>query len=105
MSISHKYNKFLKVSAVLIVGMISSQAALAGMHTRYSEALENRFLTKCRTDAVNNGLSRQESNRLCLCILKGSSEEELSSSQIESILDDPDGDLPDRFAEVVASCI
>jgi|GEM_PF-5803148 len=81
------------------------QAATKGKYSKYSQSLENRFLTKCKTDAVSNGLSQQEANKLCLCIIKGASVQGITSAQLEAILDNPDADVPDSFAEVVGACI
>ena len=84
---------------------VSRQAATKGIHSTYSESLENRFLTTCKTDAVNNGLSQQEANKLCLCIVKGSSAKGITSAQLQAILDNPDADVPDNFGEAVAECL
>ncbi|NET61824.1 MAG: hypothetical protein F6K47_38615 [Symploca sp. SIO2E6] len=84
---------------------VPRQAATKGIHSTYPESLENRFLTKCETNAVNNGLPQQDANKLCLCMLKGSSNQGITSAQLEAILDNPDADVPDSFAEVVTACI
>ncbi|NEP15221.1 MAG: hypothetical protein F6K14_34645 [Symploca sp. SIO2C1] len=84
---------------------VPQQAATKGRYTKYSQSLENRFLTKCKTDAVNNGLSQQQANQLCLCVLKGSSTQGITSAQLQAILDNPDGDVSDSFGEVVTACL
>ncbi|NES21252.1 MAG: hypothetical protein F6K41_20555 [Symploca sp. SIO3E6] len=84
---------------------VPQQAATKGKYSTYPESLENRFLTTCKTDAVNNGLSQQEANKLCLCILKGSSAQGITSAQLQAILDNPDADVPDNFGDAVAGCL
>ncbi|NER24844.1 MAG: hypothetical protein F6J86_01035 [Symploca sp. SIO1B1] len=84
---------------------VSRQAGTKGIHSTYTESLENSFLTKCKKDAVDNGLSQQEANKLCLCILKGSSAQGVTSAQLQAILDNPDADVPDGFDEVVGKCL
>ena len=79
--------------------------ATKGKYSGYSQSLENRFLTKCKGDAIKNGLSQQDANKLCLCILKGASAQGITSGQLEAVINNPNAEVSDRFGEVVAACI